>query len=360
MNVRYLAKIGKRRDGREGSREVLRHVMEGIALPGRNETGIKDRVVDFETNLPYGFTRDSDSTMVAHALARHKQNKSARDVWHIILSGEDGKADLGTLRELRARFLNTYCGGKADWVSCVHGDHAHLHLHLVIANARRDTGKSFNLSHEDTVASIASLGFAEGMPNVLNAQGKVPFAWRKAVVGEGMSRKGSYSNVREANSLELANLIKESPGELLGAMIKSADVVVGYGKTGKPNLTYKKTKFSLRDINFFLGKAGNDLYLDTDFKTTEDRPVYVSACDLAALEHDATELAKLYEKPFRNALERGSVDVLGKPLINELADLVRFPSILKNMSKGPLGWLCQLVELCGGLSKGMDMEPWQR
>lgn len=354
--IRYLAKIAKRREGRNGTWAVLYHILDKeIHRNGesRTETGIEDRVTKFETNMPYGFTRATDPALIANALGAHKRNKAAREVWHIILSAEDNKGSYETLVALRERFFKHY-GINSYWVACTHEDHAHIHMHLAICNANLTDGKPYNLSHMDTVKSIATLGFAEGMPGILNAQGKVPFAWRRCTLGEGMSRKGSYANVRKGNSLELAERIKENPAQVLGILIKTKEVEAIYSDKGAVSFRYKKTKFSLRDINYFLKQQGSSLFLDTDLTNCDAPPVFISASDLKDVEHDMTCLAKVFQPQLHKVATSQCVKHVEPDIVQELLGCLKYRKTLGKLASGPLGWFFAILDLMVGIEE-LDM-----
>jgi hypothetical protein len=290
-------------------------------------------------------------------LTRKKRNKATRPVWHVIISGEDLKGDEATLDALTDRFVNHF-KITGDWIACTHADHDHLHVHLIIGNADAN-GKPYNLTHIDNFKMINTLGFAEGMPNVLNSQGKVPFVWRRSTVGDGMSRKGSYANVREANSKELAEMIKANPGEVLAALIKSKDVEAIYSDKGAVSFRYKKTKFSLRDLNYFLGKGGLGLFLDTDLKSCDTCPVFISPEDLKGVEHDAEWLAKLYQPAISKALVSKSTAHFEPDILKEIIGLAKYRKLAKAIFGGPLGWIGAFVDFAMDLDC-KTISPWER
>jgi hypothetical protein len=350
--IRHLCKIAKRRDGREGTREILRHILKSeVNWSGehRNETGIEDRVTQFETNLPHGFDRASDPTLLAHALGAHKRNKAAREVWHIVLSAEDDKGDHATLVELRNRFFKHF-GINAYWVACTHEDHAHTHMHVAICNADLTTGKPYDFMRQEHFKCISTLGFAEGMPGILNAQGTIPFKWRKSTIGEGMSRKGSYANVRKGNSMELAQRIKDNPSELLAGLIMSKEVEAIYSEKGAVSFRYKKTKFSLRDVNYFLKQAGSTTFLDVDLSDCDSIPVYISPSDLKDLEHDMACLAKMLQPQLHKVATSQTYEHMDKDIVTELLGLFRYRRTMGKMASGPLGWFVVALDMVAGIA----------
>lgn len=293
--MRYLCKIGKCATGGESGNShratylLIKHCLRSQPRHDDNETGVVDRVSHFESNLPYPLHRDVPASLLTKILLKDKRNRSARPVWHVIISGEDNGGDVATLSALRDAFLARYSKG-APWLSVVHSDHDHLHLHLVIANHCPQTGHALDLLHKDSFREIRSLGFAEGIPGVLNSQGLVPFVWRQAARGDGRSRaKGAYSKARNQNAEELAQRIAAAPGELVEHMKQSGELSWDY-QNDRPVFTYKGTKISLRDINYFLLKNKNKVYLSAAMETTFERPVFLSDNEREQIAADAERL----------------------------------------------------------------------
>jgi hypothetical protein len=284
-------------------------------------------------------------SLLTKILLKDKRNRSARPVWHIILSGEDHGGSVATLSALRDAFLARY-GKGAPWLSVVHSDHDHLHLHLVIANHCPATGHALDLLHQDNFREIRTLGFAQGIPDVLNSQGVVPFLWRQASRGDGRSRaKGAYSKARNQNAEELAQRLSTAPGELAEHLRQSGELLWEY-QSDRPVFTYKGTKVSLRDINYFLLKTKNRLYLSAELKSTEERPVYVSEAERAQLEADAELLIEHVKQ---------SPEAMADPRIrNELLAIARL--CCRKALKLQKQTMNDVMSACGMLINSFDMD----
>lgn len=304
-----------------------------------------DRVSHFESNLPYPLHRDVAPSLLTKILLKDKRNRSARPVWHVILSGEDYGGSVATLSALRDAFLARY-GKGAPWLSVVHSDHDHLHLHLVIANHCPATGHALDLLHRDNFGEIRPLGFAQGISDVLNSQGLVPFAWRKACQGEGRSRaKGAYSKARHQNAEELAQRLSAAPGELTEHLRQSGELSWEY-QNSRPVFTYKGTKISLRDINYFLLKAKSRLYLSAELKSTSERPVYVSESERVQLAADAENLMEHIK-----AEPQAVVNPAIQAELNALARLARRDAIKlrKELTR-------EILSITGNFVESLDMD----
>lgn len=367
--VRYICRIGKsatateHRGAVEAMAGILRHCHRGQPTNGDNETGISHRVLYHKViNSKFPFDIETPPALQAKTMLADCHTRSARKHWHIILSAEDGRGSPEKLEALRNAFIKHFNINAAIDVSC-HGDHQHLHEHLIFPNYDPVTRKAYDLlqpgrdlpdgSHAPgNFDVISNLGFAQGIDCVLNAQGKLPFLWRTANLGQGKSRaSGTYSKLRQANSQDLAERIQSNPAGLLKLMVEAGDVELDFTK-GRPSLRYQKTRFSLRDLNYFLGKTETRLFLGPDMESNQSEPpVYLEPYQLKAVERDAQQLEQVYRHELERAVRQSSAKELDRDVFREIAGLASIPGLV--LGKNSI--LGQAVSLCGRLAGDLDM-----
>lgn len=202
---------------------------------GRNPDQVKKGVVKTRSNLYYAFDDDRDNFAEAVLLTRRLFGKPCNDkysnlVYKMSISFHPDDNDKITYEEafkIAREFADRYFHSKGfDVLFAVHTDREHIHVHFIVGNCHRETGKAFRRNQKDLYEMSEFLGkqcVDRGLVHSVRNDyyGKNPWQIKEKFNEAQMTKKGKETfkaELREAIEKECRDSHNQSFGDVMKAL----------------------------------------------------------------------------------------------------------------------------------------------